>query len=112
MNGKTEDTPNAKTEFQTPILRQYGAFKRDNPGAMLLIRCGDFYEAFCEDAEEIGRLLNIVVTRKKAGADGDVAMAGVPYHAIDSYLAKLVRLGKRVAIAEQTTDNPKQAKLS
>jgi DNA mismatch repair protein MutS len=91
------------------MMRQYAALKRENPDALLLFRCGDFYETYCEDAEEVGRLLGLVVTRKGAGADGDVAMAGVPFHAIDSYLARLVKLGRRVAIAEQTED-PKLAK--
>lgn len=91
------------------MMRQYMALKREQPDAILLFRCGDFYETYADDAEEAGRLLNIIVTRKAAGGDGDVAMAGVPHHALDNYLAKLVRLGKRVAIAEQTED-PKQAK--
>lgn len=95
--------------FQTPMMRQYVALKEEHPDAILLFRCGDFYETYDKDAEDAGRLLNISVTRKGAGADGDVAMAGVPYHAIDTYLAKLVRLGRRVAIAEQTED-PKKAK--
>lgn len=98
-------TPNATT----PMMRQYWDLKQAHPGTLLLFRCGDFYETYAEDAEEAGRILNIIVTRKSAGADGMVAMAGVPYHAIESYLAKLVRAGKRVAIAEQTED-PKQAK--
>ncbi|MDX1972718.1 MAG: DNA mismatch repair protein MutS [Candidatus Sumerlaeia bacterium] len=95
--------------FSTPMMQQYSALKAENPDALLLFRCGDFYETYAEDAEEAGRLLNITVTRKGAGADGEVAMAGVPYHAIESYLAKLVRLGKRVAMAEQM-ENPKEAK--
>jgi len=93
----------------SPMMRQYADLKAAHPGTLLLFRCGDFYETYGEDADEAGRLLNIIVTRKSAGADGMVAMAGVPYHAIDTYLAKLVRAGKRVAIAEQTED-PKQAK--
>ena len=93
----------------TPMMRQYWELKEAHPNTILLFRCGDFYETYAEDAEEAGRLLNIIVTRKAAGADGDVAMAGVPFHAIDTYLAKLVRAGKRVAVAEQTED-PKQAK--
>ncbi|MGF1571558.1 MAG: DNA mismatch repair protein MutS [Sumerlaeia bacterium] len=95
--------------YSTPMMQQYSALKAENPDALLLFRCGDFYETYAEDAEEAGRLLNITVTRKGAGSDGDVAMAGVPYHAIESYLAKLVRLGKRVAMAEQM-ENPKEAK--
>jgi DNA mismatch repair protein MutS len=91
------------------MMRQYFELKEAHPGTIMLFRCGDFYETYAEDAEEAGRLLNIIVTRKSAGADGMVAMAGVPYHAIDTYLARLVRAGKRVAIAEQTED-PKAAK--
>lgn len=95
--------------YTTPMMRQYAALKEEHPSAILLFRCGDFYETYASDAEEAGRLLNIVVTRKSAGADGDVAMAGVPYHALDSYLAKLVRAGRSVALAEQLED-PKSAK--
>jgi DNA mismatch repair protein MutS len=91
------------------MMRQYAALKAEHPDTLLLFRCGDFYETYAEDAEEAGRLLQITVTRKGAGADGEVAMAGVPYHALPGYLAKLVRLGRRVAIAEQMED-PKQAK--
>ena len=91
------------------MLRQYEDLKAAHPGTLMLFRCGDFYETYGTDAEEAGRLLNIVVTKKASGADGNVAMAGVPYHAIESYIAKLVRAGRRVAIAEQTED-PKQAK--
>lgn len=86
------------------MMRQYYDLKRAHPGTLMLFRCGDFYETYAEDAEEAGRILNIVVTRKSAGADGMVAMAGVPFHAIDNYLAKLVRAGKRVAMAEQMED--------
>jgi len=93
----------------TPMMRQYWELKDANPGALLLFRCGDFYETYAADAEEAGRLLNIIVTRKGAGADGDTAMAGVPFHAIDSYIAKLIRAGKSVAIAEQTED-PREVK--
>ncbi len=93
----------------TPMMKQYRELKAAHPGTILLFRCGDFYETYEDDAEEAGRLLNIIVTRKSAGADGMVAMAGVPFHAIESYLAKLVRAGRRVAIAEQTED-PKSAK--
>lgn len=93
----------------TPMMRQYYELKEAHPGTILLFRCGDFYETYAEDAEEAGRLLNIIVTGKAAGADGRIPMAGVPYHAIDTYIARLVKAGKRVAIAEQTED-PKQAK--
>lgn len=93
----------------TPMMRQYRRLKQEHPDCLLLFRCGDFYETYFEDAEEAGRLLNIVVTRKTAGVDGDVAMAGVPYHAIETYLARLVRAGRSVAIAEQMED-PKTAK--
>ncbi len=90
-------------------MRQFRRLKQEHPDCILLFRCGDFYETYFEDADEAGRLLNIVVTRKTAGVDGEVAMAGVPYHAIESYLAKLVKSGRSVAIAEQMED-PKQAK--
>ena len=92
------------TSATTPMMRQYFDLKAAHPGTIMLFRCGDFYETYAEDAEEAGRLLNIVVTRKGAGADGMVAMAGVPFHALETYLAKLVRAGRRVAIAEQMED--------
>jgi DNA mismatch repair protein MutS len=99
----------AAAEYSTPMMRQYMRLREENPGTLLLFRCGDFYETYGDDAEEAGRILNIVVTRKGIGADGETMMAGVPAHAIDAYLAKLVRSGRRIAIAEQMED-PKAAK--
>lgn len=93
----------------SPMMLQYRKLKQEHPDCLLLFRCGDFYEAYFEDAEELGRLLNIIVTRKTAGGDGDVAMSGVPYHAVETHLARLIRAGRSVAIAEQTED-PKFAK--
>lgn len=88
-------------EFSTPMLKQYMAIKRQYPDCFLFYRMGDFYELFMEDAIEGSQILNITLTSKSGGKDGKVPMAGVPYHAVDSYLAKLVKAGKKVAICEQ-----------
>jgi DNA mismatch repair protein MutS len=88
----------------TPLMRQYWSIKQRYPGAILLFRIGDFYETFGEDAEIASRVLGIVLTRRANGAAADVPLAGFPYHALDTYLPKLVRAGYRVAICEQLED--------
>ena len=85
----------------SPMLEQYFAMKGKHPEAILLSRVGDFYEAYGADAETIARVLSIALTSKEAGAGQRVAMAGVPYHALDGYLAKLVAARRVVALAEQ-----------
>ena len=91
----------------TPLMRQYSAAKRQNPDALLFFRMGDFYELFFEDAQIAARELQITLTaRDKERA---VPMCGVPYHAADGYLSKLLRKGYRVAICEQMED-PKLTK--
>jgi DNA mismatch repair protein MutS len=85
----------------SPMLAQYFGMKAKHPEAILLSRVGDFYEAYGEDAEAISRLLSIALTSKEAGGGQRVAMAGVPYHALDGYLAKLVAQRRVVALAEQ-----------
>ncbi|MCG3190846.1 MAG: DNA mismatch repair protein MutS [Thermoanaerobaculia bacterium] len=86
----------------TPMLEQYWALKREVPGALLLYRLGDFYELFFEDAVKAAPLLGLVLTRRHRDSDIEAPMCGIPYHAADSYIAKLVSAGERVAIAEQT----------
>src|SRR6516164_4595750 len=81
----------------TPMMRQYREAKECHPGTMVFFRNGDFYELFEEDAEVGSRLLGITLTRR----DKDIPMAGVPHHALDRYLAKLLQAGHRVAICEQ-----------
>jgi DNA mismatch repair protein MutS len=97
------------TELATPLLKQYNRIKAQYPDCILLYRLGDFYETFNEDAKTASRVLNIVLTRKRISKSQNVPLAGIPYHALDSYLAKLIKAGYRVAICEQTED-PRQAK--
>ena len=93
----------------TPAMEQYMHFKRQHPDAILFFRMGDFYEMFCDDAKEAARLLGLTLTSRPAGKSGDVPLAGVPHHAMEGYLAKLIQLGRKVAICEQVED-PKKAK--
>jgi DNA mismatch repair protein MutS len=85
----------------SPLIAQYLALKEHYPEALLLARVGDFYEAYGDDAEDLARSLHIICTSKEAGKAGRVAMAGVPHHSVDSYLARLMRQRRVVAIAEQ-----------
>ncbi|MCL2597403.1 MAG: DNA mismatch repair protein MutS [Paludibacter sp.] len=94
---------------QTPLMRQYNSFKQKYPDAILLFRCGDFYETFSEDAIIASAILGITLTRRANGTAASIELAGFPHHAIDNYLPKLVRAGKRVAICDQLED-PKFAK--
>lgn len=94
---------------ETPLMRQYNAFKAKYPNAMLLFRVGDFYETFGEDAKVASRILGIVLTKRSNGAAASMDLAGFPHHALDTYLPKLVRAGQRVAICDQLED-PKLAK--
>ncbi len=98
-----------KKARETPLMKQYNAIKAKHPGAMLLFRVGDFYETFGEDAVAASQILDIVLTKRSNGAASEVELAGFPHHALDTYLPKLVRAGKRVAICDQLED-PKQAK--
>lgn len=88
------------------LLEQYKEMKRKHPDAVLLFRVGDFYETFAEDAITISDILGITLTRRGNGKSHYVELAGFPHHALDTYLPKLVRAGKRVAICEQL-ENPK-----
>ncbi len=94
----------------TPMMRQYHEIKRENPDVLLLFRLGDFYEMFFEDAVTGSRELEITLTSRHADRSGKpIPMCGVPYHAVNGYLSKLIKKGHRVAICEQVED-PKQAK--
>jgi DNA mismatch repair protein MutS len=93
----------------TPLMRQYRQFKAKHPDAILLFRVGDFYETFGEDAIKTSEILGITLTRRSNGSASFVELAGFPYHALDTYLPRLVRAGQRVAICEQLED-PKLAK--
>ena len=90
-------------------MKQYIEMKKKHPDAVLLFRVGDFYETFCEDAIEASRILGITLTKRANGKAQAVELAGFPHHALDTYLPKLVRAGKRVAICEQLED-PKLTK--
>jgi len=98
-----------KSVVETPLMKQYFAVKDKHPDAILLFRVGDFYETFSEDAIKAARILGITLTRRANGAASYVELAGFPYHALDTYLPKLVRAGQRVAICEQLED-PKLTK--
>lgn len=100
-----------KSEEQTPLMQQYYSAKAKFPDAILLYRMGDFYETFGEDAILTSKILGITLTKRSHGSPGDVELAGFPYHAIDTYLPKLVRAGQRVAICEQLEDPKKTKKL-
>lgn len=99
----------AKKIVETPLMKQYVEMKSKHPDAILLFRVGDFYETFSDDAIEASEILGITLTRRANGAAQFVELAGFPHHALDSYLPKLVRAGKRVAICEQLED-PKLTK--
>ncbi len=101
--------PKAKTaaanrSAHTPMMQQYLGIKDDHPGKLLFYRMGDFYELFYDDAEQAARLLNITLTRRGKSDGLPIPMCGVPYHAAENYLAKLVAAGLSVAICEQTGD--------
>ncbi|MDD4108190.1 MAG: DNA mismatch repair protein MutS [Prolixibacteraceae bacterium] len=99
----------ARKYVETPLMRQYYKIKDKHPDAVLLFRVGDFYETFGDDAIKASEILGITLTRRANGAASYVELAGFPYHALDTYLPKLVRAGQRVAICEQLED-PKLTK--
>lgn len=94
---------------ETPMMKQYNDIKRQYPDALLLFRMGDFYESFNSDAIEVSGILGITLTKRSHGAASEMDLAGFPYHALDVYLPKLIRAGKRIAICEQL-ENPKLTK--
>ena len=101
----TEETPKrAKFSEHTPMMQQYLAIKAGYPDTLVFYRMGDFYELFHGDAEKAARLLDITLTRRGQSAGEPVVMAGVPFHALEAYLAKLIKLGESVAICEQVGD--------
>ncbi len=100
----------AKTS-ETPMMKQYYQMKEKHPDAILLYRVGDFYETYSSDAVKAARILGITLTRRSAGTPNETEMAGFPYHALDTYLPKLVRAGMRVAICEQLEDPSKTKTL-
>ncbi|HNR43354.1 MAG TPA: DNA mismatch repair protein MutS, partial [Bacteroidales bacterium] len=101
--------PEEQKYAETPLMKQYYNVKSKHPDAILLFRVGDFYETFGEDAVKASEILGITLTRRANGSASFVELAGFPYHALDTYLPRLVRAGQRVAICEQLED-PKLAK--
>jgi DNA mismatch repair protein MutS len=97
------------SEFSTPLMRQYAAIKKDHPNALLFFRLGDFYELFFDDAVLAARELQITLTSRNKEKGIEIPMCGVPYHAAEGYIAKLIRRGFKVAVCEQVED-PREAK--
>ena len=104
---KPKETPKVEKKpslTNTPLMQQYQEMKKKHPDAVLLFRVGDFYEIFGKDAVTASEILGITLTRRANGKDNYIELAGFPHHALDTYLPKLVRAGKRVAICEQLED--------
>ena len=104
---KPKETPKAEKKpslTNTPLMQQYQEMKKKHPDAILMFRVGDFYEIFGKDAVEASEVLGITLTRRANGRENYIELAGFPHHALDTYLPKLVRAGKRVAICEQLED--------
>ena len=97
------------SEPSTPLMRQYAAIKKDHPQTLLFFRLGDFYELFFEDAVVAARELQITLTSRNKEKGMAVPMCGVPYHAAEGYIARLIRKGFKVAICDQVED-PRVAK--
>ncbi len=93
-----------KTPEHTPLMRQFFAAKAEHPDVLLFFRMGDFYELFYDDARKAARLLDITLTQRGSSGGAPIPMAGVPHHAYEGYLARLVALGESVAICEQIGD--------
>lgn len=93
-----------KSEEQSPLMKQWSDLKKKHPDALLLFRCGDFYETYNDDAVKASKILGITLTERSNHAE---KMAGFPYHALDTYLPKLIRNGCRVAICDEIEEKPK-----
>src|SRR5690606_25889397 len=90
--------------MSTPMRRQYLSLKRQHPDCILFFRLGDFYETFDEDAKLVAKVCDVVLTSRPVGNDQRVPLAGVPYHSVDGYIARLIEAGYRAAIAEQVSE--------
>ncbi|MBT6185209.1 MAG: DNA mismatch repair protein MutS, partial [Betaproteobacteria bacterium] len=101
---QNNSSKNLKVSPHTPMMRQYLRIKADHPDKFLFYRMGDFYELFFDDAERAARILGITLTSRGTSAGQPIKMAGVPHHAAEQYLAKLVKSGESIAICEQTGD--------
>ena len=89
----------------TPLQQQYTRIKKQFPDTVVFFRLGDFYETFNDDAKIVSSVCNIVLTGREMGTGNRVPLAGVPYHAVNTYLAKLIQAGHKVAIVEQTSED-------
>ncbi|RME93110.1 MAG: DNA mismatch repair protein MutS, partial [Bacteroidetes bacterium] len=105
-----QSTAKKKSNKVTPLMRQYFQVKAKHPQAILLFRVGDFYETFGEDAVRTAQVLGIVLTSRNNGGS-DIELAGFPYHALDTYLPRLIRAGLRVAVCEQLEKPSKEKKI-
>lgn len=108
---EAKNTPILETVSGSPLSKQYAEMKKKHPDAVILFRCGDFYETFAEDAQTASEVLGITLTTRANGKDRRIFLAGFPHHALDTYLPKLVRAGHRVAICEQL-EEPKAKKTT
>ena len=113
-NAETEEatTTTAKEEL-SPMMKQFFEFKEKHPDAVLLFRCGDFYETYSDDAKEVSEILGITLTQSRSLKDKNgepLKFAGFPHYALDGYLPQLIRAGKRVAICDQLED-PRTKKI-
>jgi DNA mismatch repair protein MutS len=88
----------------TPMMQQYLRIKADHPNTLVFYRMGDFYELFFEDAEKASRLMGVTLTQRGSSNGNPIKMAGVPFHSVEQYLARLIKLGESVAICEQIGD--------
>ena len=104
MNLPRDAAAEASLSSHTPMMQQYLRIKADYPGMLLFYRMGDFYELFFDDADKASRLLGITLTRRGVSAGEPIPMAGVPVHAVEQYLARLIRIGESVAVCEQVGD--------
>ena len=102
----------AKSSDMTPVRHQYLQIKKQYPDTIVLFRLGDFYETFDEDAKIVSHACDIVLTSRPVGKNQRVPLAGVPYHAVEGYLAKLIKAGHKVAIVEQVGDQPTRGPVS
>ena len=96
--------PKTSPDTHTPMMRQYLAIKAEHPSILLFYRMGDFYELFFDDAKRAASLLDISLTARGKSGGEPIPMAGVPYHAVEGYLARLIKMGESVALCEQVGD--------
>src|SRR5437016_3583799 len=108
LSAPSSAAPSASGQL-SPAMRQYQQFKAQYPNYILFFRMGDFYEMFWEDAKTAAKVLGVALTSRNKGAEDEIPMAGVPFHAVESYLRKMIAAGFKVAICEQM-ENPADAK--